>query len=610
MNWVLAAALALGVARTAQAQPVPEQVTMTLDQFLKMYEDTKNRPDKPEGAPLQWALSAARYSGQVLIEDDEPVSALFKTTFGVQNLRPKGDWVRVPLLPGSVAVRSAKLAGVDAPLVLENGWYTLVTDRPGTFDVTVDFAAAVTTDNGSSGFSFDLAGSGATEIELAVPAREDLDFTIDNAKLKSDKTVGATRVVTASLPAWGALSVHWQREIPEAEKQTSRVYAEVHTLVGVGDGLLTAHTTIQDTILFAGINEVQARIPAEMTVLDVKGAGLRDWQVSDDGTLSAQLNFAAEGSYTLIIDLEKVVPVDAATVEVPIVEPLGVERSKGFVGIQALGNLELTPGAVVGAAPVDVRTLPATIVGITDQPVLLGYKYLGSTATVPLSVNQHEEVDVLVTLLDQGEATTMFTQDGRRLTSVRYQVRNNRRQFLRLILPPKAELWSASVAGRAVQPAKSGDDTLLVPLVRSQAAGGALAAFGVEVVYVETGEAPNNGRGTFEAELPRADAPTTWVGWTVYAPAKAHIGKKSFEGSLRDVDYLTRPASAAVVYEMPQQNYDMAQSANAQVAAGGLGEGAAPVQVTLPVDGQALFFEKLLALDERLWVSFDYRGLK
>ena len=83
----------------------------------------------------------------------------------------------------------------------------------------------------------------------------------------------------------------------------------------------------------------------------------------------ALLNFAAEGSYSLVVDLERVVPVDSGTVDVPIVQPLGVERSKGFVGIQALGNLELTPDGVVGAAPVDVRTLPATIVGVTDQPV-------------------------------------------------------------------------------------------------------------------------------------------------------------------------------------------------------------------------------------------------
>ena len=41
-----------------------------------------------------------------------------------------------------------------------------------------------------------------------------------------------------------------------------------------------------------------------------------------------------------------------------------------------------------------------------------------------------------------------------------------------------------------------------------------------------------------------------------------------------------------------------------------MGRGAEPVKVSLPLDGQPLHFEKLLALDEALWVSFDYKGLK
>ncbi|MEQ1505098.1 MAG: hypothetical protein ABMB14_22885 [Myxococcota bacterium] len=605
----VATALVLGWSGVASADPVAEQVTLTLDEFLSLYEQGKTRPDKPEGAPVQWTVSSARYVGEVVLDDDEPVSALFTTRFRVENLREAGGWVRVPLLPASVAVRSAKLGAQDAPIVLENGWYTLVTDQRDAFDVTIEFAAAVGTDNGSSGFSFDLSGSGATDVELAVPAQDALDFTIDNAKLKSDRTVGGKRVVTATLPSSGALSVRWQREIPQAEQQASRVYAEVHTLVGVGDGLLTAHATVIETILFAGIDRLKVKIPSDMTVLSVDGAGLRDWQLGADGTLDALLNFEAEGSYALSIDLERVVPVGSASVEVPIVEALGVERSKGFVGIQALGNLELTPGTVANTAPVDVRTLPASIVGVTDQPVLLGYKYLGSTATIPLAVTEHEEVDVLVTLLDSAEGTTMFTDDGRRLTQVRYEVRNNRRQFLRLQLPPNAQLWSASVAGRSVQPAKS-DDALLVPLIRSASSGGALASFAVEVTYVETGTAPVGGRGTFEAELPRADAPTTWVGWTVYAPARAKVHRHSFDGSIRHVNGLRRPAPAAQVYAVPESNAEMQQVASGFADAGGLGEGAAPVQVTLPVDGQAWTFEKLLALDERLWVSFDYAKLK
>lgn len=598
-------------ASPAWAQPVPEQVTMTLDQFLKLYEETKDRPQKPEDAPRHFALEAARYAAEVVLEDGEPVSAVFTGRFRVENLRKPGSWIRAPLLPGSVAIRSAKIANTDAPIALENGWYTLVTDRQDAFDVVVDFAVSVTTSEGTSGFDFELAPSGATELELSVPASDALDFVVANAKLQSDRTVGDRRTVTATLPATGSLAVRWQREIPEAEKQAARLYAEVHTLVGVGDGLLTAHVTVQDTILFAGVDALKLQIPKDMTVLDVEGAGLRDWQVGADGVLTAQLNFAAEGSYVLGIDLERVLPAGTTAADVPLVQPLGVERSKGFVGVQALGNLELDAAAYEGAAPVDVRTLPATIVGVTGQPVLLGFKYLGGAAKIPLTIGDHEEVDVLVTLLDQADATTMFTRDGRRLTSVRYEVRNNRRQFLRLALPGGAELWSASVAGRAVQPAKSAEGNLLIPLVRSQAQGGALAAFAVEVVYVETGAAPAGGRGTFEAELPRADAPATWVGWTVYAPKEAKVGgKKRSDGSLHRVEWHSRPPPAAQVYELPMQNMAMEQTAQAMAGAGALDEGAAPVEVTLPVDGVPVYFEKLLALDERLWVSFPYKGLK
>ena len=602
-------ALLVGMLGIAAAQAPPEQVTMSLEEFLKLYESTKNRAKDPV-APVAFALSSARYNGQVVLDDGEPASAVFRARFRVENLKKRGQWIRVPLLPGDVAVRSATMDGRPAPILLENRQYKLVTDRAGAFDVEVEFAVAVAARDGSTGFQFPLMPSGATDLVLSVPASEALDFKVANAKLTSDRRLGGNRVVEATLPASGQLSVQWQREIPEVQEQEPRIYSQVDTLVGVGDGLLTARVTLQQSILFAGVDRFQAQIPEGMTVLDVRGAGLRDWTVADDGVLTAELNYAAEGAYALTIELERLLE-DAASVEAPVVVPLGVERAKGFVGVQPRSNVELTSGELQGATPVDVRTLPASIVGVTGQPVLLGFKYLGADADIPLQIGEHDEVEVLVTLLDQADATTMFTADGRRLTSVKYQVRNNRRQFLRLGLPDGAELWSASVGGRSVQPAVSGDGRLLIPLVRSQASGGSLAAFGVEVVYVEEGESPSRaGRGEFVATLPAADAPTTYVAWTVYAPSEAKIRRRKItDGSLRYVNSLSRPLPAAQVYEVQNDNANVQQAAQALDRTGGLGQGAAPVEVSLPVDGQPLFFEKLLALDEELWVSFDYQGL-
>lgn len=593
-----------------------EKVTLSLREFLQLYEKSKDRKKDPEKAPRAYSLASAKYTGDVLVEKGEPTSAVFTARMQVQVHKNKG-WIKVPLLTRSVALESATVNGRPAPVVLEGGSYTLVTDQKGTLDVSLKFATNVSNSLGTSSFAFDLVPSGATEVQLSVPVEEDLDFTVANARRLVERQERGKRVVTATLPPQGALSVRWQREVPtvaeegeDPAKGKARIYSEIYTLASVGDGILRAQATVDNTILFAGVDTFELKVPDGMTLLDVKGAGLRDWTLGDDNTLKVELNYAAEKRYSLTLDMEKVIGEGSQSVDAPLVVPVGVERSKGWVGVEARGNLEIGEGAVKGATAVDVRTLPGQILGRTSQPVLLGYKYLVSDAKVPLVISAHDDVDVLVTLLDQAEATTMFTQDGRRLTSVQYEVRNNRRQFLRLTLPPGAELWSSAVAGRAVQPAKSGD-ALLVPLIRSQSQGGGLASFTVEVVYVESGDpTADNGKGRFEAQLPMADVPTTYVGWTVYAPDEAKVRADKADGNLRYVERLSRPLGAVQALEVQANAPAQRRSAGNQAGAGALGDGAAPVRVRLPLEGTPYFFEKLLALNETLEVGFDYKGLK
>lgn len=597
----------------ANFQDPPERVVISLDQFLDMYEKAKAKSEEPEQPPRTHALSSAAYEGEVLIQDGEPRFARFNATLRVEVLRKKG-WTRVPVLPATVALHAATVNGKEVAMVIEEGFYTLITEQKGAFDLKLDFGASVSTANGQSHIAFELAGSGATTLRLKVPADEDLDFSVSNAHLQSDQVVAGFRQVEATLPSTGTLMVSWQREIPEAAaaaKQEAQVYAEVYTLVGISDGLMRATTTVEHTILFAGKDKLEFQVPKGMTLVDVQGAGLRDWKHKDDGTLEVLLNYAAEGNYTLTMTTERVVSSEAGDLFAPIVHPLGVERAKGWVGVESRGNLEIQSGDVVQASPVDVRSLPAAILGITEQPVLLGYKYLTDKASVPLRIQQHDDVDVLVTLLDETRARTMWTPEGRRLTSVTYQVRNNRKQFLRLSLPEHAELWSASVGGRAVQPASASDGRILIPLVRSQASGGALAAFEVEVVYVENGSpVPASGKGTFSASLPTADVPCTYVAWTIYAPDDTKLKRRSYDGSLAHVDNLSNPIPSGTVAYIETLTPEVQAQANVQAGGGGLGEGAVPVPVSLPLRGKAVNFEKLLALDETLQVSFEYKGLK
>lgn len=613
LSLLAALAAAVLVAPSAQAED-PERVVMTLDDFLELYEKSR---DEDKVAPRDHAISAARYKGAVIVEDGRPHSAKFDASMRVEVLATKG-WARVPLLPATVALQSATIKGVEAPVVIENGYYTLVTDKRGALDLNLVFGAAVTTAQGRSTIEFALANSGATSVELAVPVEQDLDFTVAGARLKSDEIVGKDRVVKATLPSTGTMSISWQTKIAETEaaKQKARVYAEVYSLVGIGDGVMRTTATINNTILFAGVRTLEYQIPKGMTLLSVKGNGIRDWNLGAEGTLEVLLNYAAEGAYSLVLEMEKVVGEESQDLATPIVVPKNVERAKGWLGVEARGTIEIGAGEVKGATTVDVRALPAAIIGITDQPVLLGYKYLGADPSIPLQVAHHEDVDVLVTLVDQTQAQTMWTPAGRRLTSVQYQIRNNRRQFLRLTLPEGAELWSASVGNRAVQPARDKEGQVMVPLVRSQSTGGSLAAFQVEVVYVESGQpTPDNGRGTFSATLPKPDVPSTYVAWTIYSPERTKVKRRSIESTLREVAYHSNPIPfenvAYIETETPAVQDQAAKQADTGPMGGAaMGTGATPVPVSLPLSGEAINFEKLIALDETLEVSFGYRGLR
>lgn len=580
------------------------QVTLPWNDFQSLYQKGLAPETPPEKAPRDYTLDRAWYTGGLVGEGDDAY-ALFRVTLKGAVHKDKG-WVTIPLLSTNVALRSAKIDGKDAAIYLDNGHYTLVTNRPGTFTAELEFSVSLFSADGSSGLSFPLVPTGATEVSFTVNAEDALDFEIAGARGKTEVSNGRARTVTAAIMSWGSLAISWQREIPEQEQEAAkaaRVYAETNVLVGVSEGVMQGTARVAYTVLHKGVDTLRVQLPADVTVLDVQGPGLRDWTQAPDGTITAKLNYEALGSYLLSVDYERAL---AGSTNVPMPKVLDVTREKTWIGVDARSALELVAGQAEGATPVDVRELPASLVGQTDYPVLLAWKARGGDVKIPLEVKSHPDVDMLVTLVDSAVADTLVTADGRRMTRVRYGVRNNRRQFLRLALPEGAEVWSASVAGRGVKVA-AGEGGVLVPLVRSDAAGGAMTGFLVEVIYVENGAPLADGHGELRVELPRADAPTSQLQWSVYFPDDAKIKRREHDGTVRKVEYFSSAPqlpSDAVVSQQVQRNVQQAVASQDQ--AGALGQGVEPVRVELPLSGQVLAYEKMLVLDEPLWVSFGY----
>ena len=145
-------------------------------------------------------------------------------------------------------------------------------------------------------------------------------------------------VIQRRLVTWQRAAEEATQDDPAAVAEAPRVYAEHQVLVGVAEGLMQCTSAVHYSILHAGIASLSVDLPTDVTVLDVKGNGLRDWsveQVGERAVVTAELNYEAKGSYSLYLNYEKQLPEGSVSVTVPDLQVRDVERVKGWVGIDA-----------------------------------------------------------------------------------------------------------------------------------------------------------------------------------------------------------------------------------------------------------------------------------
>jgi hypothetical protein len=560
--------------------------------------------------PSDWAITAAEYVGD-LTKD----GATFTATFKVNVLKEK-DWKTIPILPATVAVQDVTLPA-NAYLRLNNNMYEVLTTGTGPMEFKVKFAVAVTEQAGTLAMGFDRAASSTCVLDLKV-AQTGVDIVVTGAQAVVKKEEGGATRVAAALPAQQVVRLSWERAIPEAEKVPPKLYAETQTLVAVGDGIIICREKINFNILHTGVRVLKLKVPDGASILEVKGDRVRDWRVVQS-ELTVAMSNEVIGNYVLNVTYEKPTAAAAAgTAGLPVLRTVDVVREKGHIGVVALANVELSAPKLDGATAIDVRELPPEMLAMTAQPILLAFRYVTEKFDIPLAIKKHEDVSVLVTLVDSGVITTMQTMDGRRITKVVYNVRNNRQQFLRLAMPEGVDIWSASVSGKSIRPAKDEQNRILIPLVRSEGASSGLASFPVEIVYVEkTADAAKKAEpaGTLHIQLPRASEPITHLMVNVYLPREGKYtrpwsSEPWIEGPLTAVKEFRQlmggPGQPPVDAQATVSAIQAAAQAKADATTAAAG--ATPIRVNLPIDGQLFRLEKILVLDEPLFVDVHYSG--
>lgn len=606
-------------------QEISQQESLEINAQIPIEEKRERRVSREMSPAPSIFSSYAIYKTDYRAEIEDNVATIKgNVTFEVF----KKGLTQLPLVKSNVGLIDVSINKGASFVTMQSGKYYLIIDKPGKYTLDIEFLikAARERENGPGSFSFEVLPAPISQFEFMMPESGVEIFVEPSIKLEVKREPKKT-IAWAVMPNTDNITVRWTKALPKEEiapvKLEPKIYADTATYASVGEGLIRCQTALTYSILQSEVSNLRIVLPEDTSVLEVQGRDLRDWKVSNkDGQqyLDIYLNFGVKGNYNLNLSYERKIGEGSGVAEVPWVRALGAEREKGFFGLAAATNVELAVNKFEHANLIDVKELPSSIWANTANPILLAFKYLSHPFSVSVEVTRHEELPVLVAAIDSADYITLETDEGKSLTKAVYQIRNNVKQFIRVVLPSKnASLWSVFVAAKPVKPAKDKNGNILIPLEKSQMRGESLTQFPVEIVYLD--QLSKMGPvGRLRLNLPQVDIPISNLAWSVYLPLD--YGYFNFDGDVKRLRRMPAAWGLAGALEssvkasrtaiLGKGDYDSVQQYAPQQSAGNFYnemqsaqmKGVLPIKIDIPRQGKLYYFSKLLVTEkESPWFS-------
>ena len=534
----------------------------------------------------------------------------------------KGGLTKIPLVNSDVGLKEVSLNRKPSIVNREGQHYFLLVSKPGRYHLDLEFFVKVSREreHGPGRFSFEAFPSPISLLDVQI-SEPDMDIMVEPSIKIEKETTGNKTLATVVLPYTQQVSIRWNPAVGKVElpsvKLEPKLYADVATLVSIGEGVAHCLSRLRYSILQSEISNFKILLPDDIAVLDVQGTDLRDWKmVTYEGRplLDVYLSRGLKGSYELTVNYEKTIGEGSVTAQLPHLQVVGVEREEGMVGVQAQTSVEITFDQLEGATPVDVKELPSELWNRAAYPILLAYKYLKHPVTATVNVVKHHELSVLVATIDSAHYVTLVTREGKLLTKATLNTRNNVKQFMRLRLPEGATLLNCFVSGKPVKPAQDKEGQVLIPLEKSESLGETVAQFPVELMYLMD-RAPLQWTGQLRVLLPGIDIPTSQLYWSAYLPEEFNYGFFRGDAKLLRSPQLVAPmligagraqeAVSTVSGSLMKSHLALEQRAYGEFKAGYV-QGALPIRIDMPTVGRLYRFSKLLVTDERPWFSCTY----
>src|SRR6267154_4719890 len=517
---------------------------------------------EPEPPPVDATLTRVDYD---LRADSDFASGTATLTVDVL----KNGWVRVPI-PSGLFVREAKLDGKPLSLASlsaskDAGQLSALLSHAGRAVITLAIALPIATSAGEERVSLPATFSGVTRVTMEIP-RSGVDLSLYGG-LFSETSAGKNQASGTKWTAYGKggepIVFSWRRKIEERHNALPlRMHGGLTQFVGLGEDSTSVSANVTLDVTQGGAKEARIQLPENVTINQVQGALVGDWEMKPGELLITFLE-PVEQSASFVITGEASLPRDGQ-VDIPLLRLENVERETGGVGVDVLGAGEIQEDSIKtqGLERADGSDLGEPV-SSRQSPALLAFRTHANDAksqrSLHLAVSRYTQQAVLMATVQEARYRVLLTKDGKSLVEARYALRNNQRSFVKITLPPGATLWSASLAGQPVRPGSGPDASLLLPLSKAKT-GEEAPEFSIEIVYF-TSAAGWTDKGRMKVSLPALDLPISRTGLQVYYPPQFRLSAET--GSFHAQDYAD-PFTAVLTADIEEP------AVNSAVPGGGL----------------------------------------
>lgn len=372
-----------------------EKIILPFDKFAELYH--RAYPDKPiKGtAPNDGGIVDALYSVKITPNEKTPDESNAEVTARYAVRSYVDGQLQLELPVGPVAVRSAKLDGKTAPLVVNGACSKVVISSPGLHIVDFEFSVPARLSGTTGTLTLPLLPVPSGKLSFALPAK-DLSVRINGSSTVFRRvTQGESQSIEIPVDKGGDLAFAWQ---PEQAKGAAAAVVHVDSVqaITVTDSGVRASTGFQYRVRQGGIADVTLSLPAAFRLQAVNGADVGGWELQGEGDARKlrvifRRNVNDVTQMTVETFLDAKIGTEATLVEIPQLAPQEVTNEIGQVAVFVGNQFSVRAEKVESLNQIDAANFSTTVpVSRPNVAPQLSYRFSKRPFSLGLRVTRQE----------------------------------------------------------------------------------------------------------------------------------------------------------------------------------------------------------------------------